>query len=621
MLTDLQKVQQGRLLHRQSKGHHGRAKAVLKVTAAEWPAGTDDYTVVLDRTPRSLNAYSAETQGNKLSLPLKTPVSELKAADKTVWIEGTKDSDELRDVRLSLALDRRSGGMSKAQKADADWARFTVVNIASVKLEYTAPPANQPVPWNASKKRWYINYQAGDAGRTVTIRATLSKRIAGIKLHFMLSPDKKNLTEDNWGVDLPGTWNWDAIAADIKQKDKAAATDLLHKSEDTDVEGKADCDLVLSRIGGDVFRPAAYITQDPHLAAYVHGHDTLEKRKPKICKTAIKVWRKFAYQKIQVATRSYPATKPSRKVYDRVRAEMHKVPSKKFSKAEVDAMAKPSLLPEYMFKVGGSTRKLRLNVSDANQGQFFVGAGVVAPGGEHPILVPLVTCDYNWGLERNSAVVAGLIDIAAADFPKSVPTDVHACDPPLQGGTLLATGDWVARDWNAVTNAWENVRNGALAPGDIDIDPDRDHLNKVRITLPAAANATAQTHVTINNFTVRGAPDHYLGGYNIDGNQHIVCVYDPADPGDYQNTIVHELGHAFYQTGNALWAGAQWDERPVAVGVPSNPSFSSTNTGPHCVYNVDKCVMFTSGPIAGSLNRYCPNCHPQLLAHDMSSIS
>jgi hypothetical protein len=609
LLGDADKVQRGRVLHKQSKKHHGRAKAVLRLSAAEWPAGTDDYKIVLACSGSALRAYDEEDDGKKQALPLKTKVADLKAAQTELWIEGAGSSAALRDVRLSLGLDRASGGLSKEAKTNADWTRFTVVDIDSVKLFHATPAAGQPKPWNASKKAWYINYQAGDLGRTVTIRAKLSKPIEGITLHFMLSPNRHNLKTKNWGVDLPASWPWAGVATDVKQKDKLNATDLLHKSADTDANGQADCALVLSQFGGDQFMPAAYIAQDPHLAAYVHGHATLAERKPKLASDPINVWRKFAYHKVKIKGRSqYPSTGTAENVYGRVRAKMLKVPSAYVEETTVAAWPRASFLPEYMFKVGGSRTKKKLNISDANQSQFFA---LAVPDTEHPIKVPIVTCDFNWGLEGASGVVADF-ELNALAFPLDVTTTMHACDPPVQGGALLAGGAWTTAEQDA-TGLWVDTGNGPLQAGDVDINPGRTAITQVRVKLPAGvAGATAATRVTISGLQINGADGHFLGGYAVDpAYKMIVAVYDAADPGDYQNTVAHELGHAFFQTGGVA----------PAAGIPVNPNYILNPTGPHCTYNTNKCVMFTSGPIAGSLNQYCPDCHPYLLVQDMSHIA
>jgi hypothetical protein len=626
-LSDADKVQRGRLLHRQSKKHHGRAKALLKLTAGEWPAGTDDYWVVLQTTASEMRAYDDEKEGARLSLPLKTTVSNLKAADKEVWVEGAHSSLALRSSRLSLGLDRGSGGLSKKTKTNADWTRFTIVKIESVKLEYTEPAAGNPKPWDPRKQRWFINYQAGDAGRTITLRAKLSKKIAGIKLHFMLCPDKDNLKEKNWGVDLPDgphAWDWNLVGADVKQKDKLSTTSLLHKSENTNAEGLADCKIILSQFGGDRFVPAAYITQDPHLAAYVHDHNTLKERKPKLADAPINVWRKFAYQKVKVTgLKAYPSTTAAENAYGRVRAKMLKRPSVYVSQSTVQAWPRASLLPEYMFKVNGS-KKLKLNVSDQNQAQFFA---LVNAEAEHPIKVSILTGDFNWGNETNSGPIAGLDALPVANFPLDVDVQIHVCDPPVQGGPMVVAGsDWTARDWDAAANGgvgdWVNVRQGLLAAGDVDINPNRASINRVRLKLPAGVGATTPETRLWFNLDVNGAPDDYLGGYNP-STHCIVALYDPRESADYQDTLVHELGHAFDQVagGNQVTPAGQ----PPAAGIPLHPHVTFDAVpgyeGTHCDYPGGACVMYTSGPQPGALHRFCPDCHPYLLVQDMSSLS
>lgn len=610
LMSTARKVNSGRLLHVQSGRSHGRARALVRLTAAEWPTAADDYVIVVESTGSDLRAYDAAKDGRKKSLPLRLKVRDLKVAEQELWIEGATASSVIRGARLSLALDRPSGGLSKSAKKHADWSRFTVVKIESVKLEYDEPAAGNPKPWEKSKHTWYINYQAGDAGRTVKIRAKLSQKIEGVKLHFTLVPDRNNLKKKNWGIDLPTNWTWGTLDDDVKHKDKVNATDLLHRSKDTDVEGVADCELVLSRFGGDQFVPAAYIAQDPHLAAYVDGHAELSRRKPRLCSHPIKVWRRFAYQKIKVkGLPAYPSTDKAEGMYGRVRARMIKRPSVYVDLATVQGWPKASILPEYMFKVRGSRTKLKLNVSDANQAQFFA---LVTGESEHPIKIPIITCDHNWAEERASAVVS-TFHLDAKDFPRNVLTNLHVCNPPVQGGTLLNGGRWIAAEPNG-TGGWTNRREAPLAASDLDIDPNRSSIKEVQVKLPAGLGGVgADTHVWIKDLTVNGALNHYLGGYDINPAcpKTIVALFDPAEKADYQNTVAHEVGHAFFQTTDV----------PPATGVPPNPNYINDPTGGHCTYQTNRCVMFTSGPIAGSLFRYCPDCHPYLVVQDMSSIS
>ena len=54
--------------------------------------------------------------------------------------------------------------------------------------------------------------------------------------------------------------------------------------------------------------------------------------------------------------------------------------------------------------------------------------------------------------------------------------------------------------------------------------------------------------------------------------------------------------------------------------MPKHPKqLNAKNQGNHCRNLTDKCVMYDSGPIKGSLNRYCDMCHPYMLVQDMST--
>jgi hypothetical protein len=633
----------GRLLHAQDAGHFGRAKLIVaKIDPTELPeeAEVDQYDIVLNfgrgsapdagpealkplelqggdkDTPKSgaLEFFDAEVEGAKKDT-VTYKISVLKAAEQTIWVEGKTETDQPCDVRVDAGMDRAVAGLEKKAKRNGDWTRFTVVKIGKPEIvDPRTPNSTEPTIWNAGDKEYYINMKTGpDGTRKIKISAKLTKPLKNVTLHLMLAPDKKNRKTDNWGVDMPGTWTWNAITKDVKVLDKADRKDFLHLSEKTDVDGKAVKELTLSRFGGDKFWPGAYLEQDPHLAKYVDGHTDLEKRKPVVPTEPFTVWRRFAYQRVDVEGRVYPEFGAAENAYKLVKARMFKVAAAAKTQVEINALPLPSLQAEYNYEVNGGN-DLRLNVSDANQSQFF---GLVTAEAEHPIKVPIVSCDFNWANERESAAVVVLPEMLATAFPQNVTTDVHVCERPLQGGDLLFAGDWSAYDWDAAANggvgAAVNQRNGQLAAGDVGVDRARPNINDVQLRLPAGVGATnATTKITITGLVVKGAADDYLGGYNCDAarSKAIVAIYDPTDPVDFQNTIIHELGHAFFQTLRT----------PPATGIPINPNFLSTPTGPHCTYNGDKCVMFTEGPIVGCLNQYCPDCHPHLLVQDMTKV-
>jgi hypothetical protein len=78
---------------------------------------------------------------------------------------------------------------------------------------------------------------------------------------------------------------------------------------------------------------------------------------------------------------------------------------------------------------------------------------------------------------------------------------------------------------------------------------------------------------------------------------------------DFQNTIAHEIGHSFRQVAKPA---------SIATGIPAHPK-QYDKQGSHCSNLTNKCVMYESGPIAGSLNRYCDMCHPYVLVNNMKS--
>ena len=111
---------------------------------------------------------------------------------------------------------------------------------------------------------------------------------------------------------------------------------------------------------------------------------------------------------------------------------------------------------------------------------------------------------------------------------------------------------------------------------------------------------------------MKGAKGPYLGE---SFDKKVLAVYEAANAADFQNTITHELGHGFQQT---LQAGEQVNGAPNLPTQYISYDSDGMSTGSHCNHATNKCVMYQSGPIIGSYNRYCDDCHPYLLSIDMS---
>lgn len=665
VMTDADKVKIGRLLHEQKDSNHGRAKLVVKkLVAAQWPAGTDDYEIYLNRTNTSgaLELFDAQWDGAQAPLPAGPfKVSELKANEKTLWVQGSTACAKWRDVRLDLSLDRAEGGLAKDVKRNADWARFTVVSLNEIKLDYT-PEALKANAWDSVEKRFFINLKADPDGRKITIGAQLSTQIKDVVLHFMLIEHKDNRKAANWGVDLPdgtralnptavvddaGTaqvfaanepkWVWKDLSADIKHLDKDDRKNLLHYSEKTDAKGYAKKEVKLSRFGGDKFYLAAYVEQDPHLAKYIDGHADLSKRKPVMTADPLQVWRKFWYKEVKVAGLLVSGFRDAADTYKDVKALMVPGTVVEMPRTTADAINPPVIYKKHMVSYYSDATGYHNNfpgdtgdalvVGDATESDFFA---LAAAEGDKPVMYPMLNAHALWvagGADPSAPVSTG-----PATYPWATPAEFNSnsvkmtlsyqlLDPPLQGGTLLVRGKWAAQDWvphpNAATPSgpeqpagaapgrWGNGRQGDLQAGDVSLDPNRSNPHDVRVTLPAGVVVGAFTRIKIFGLHVQCA-SNFLGTSYPDG---IVNAFTPNDLQDFVNTINHETGHSFQQ----VVAGQPGN-------VPKHP-LQYQNQGSHCAFDNSSCVMFESGPQLTSLNRYCPVCQPYMLVSDMSDVN
>ncbi|WP_086931905.1 hypothetical protein [Agarilytica rhodophyticola] len=609
-LSDDDKVNKGRVLHVQNNANHDRGKIVLKkLEKSHLPKGCDDYDIILSEknTSGSTTIFDQQESGKKATFPVKVKLKDLLVDNKEFWVEGTTACQKQGDVVLDLGLDRKQGGLSKTPKRNADFAVFSPIKLEDIALDYTPTPG-KAAAWDASNKRYYINLDSVPKGRKITLKAKLSTKIKDIDVHFMLAANANNKKAANWGAKgLPKTWKWDKIDSDVKHKDKNKEDDFLHLCGKTDSNGEVSQEVVLSQFGGDIFTPACYINEDPHLAKYIPGHTDLAKRKPVSAKDAINVWRKFWCQYVKVDGINMPSLAPAIQQYDNVKAFMDEAPEIKVSTQQVSKFKPQALYPEYMVRVNGGTDNV-LVVSENNKKHFFKGDGPIA---DTPIKIPILVCDAQW--DPDGKTKAKSAKDYANKFPIDIETDKLVIDPPLQGRNLLVSGKWVAAE--KVSSKYVNVRRGKLGKGDITVNQKRKKLTEVTVKTPSKLKGIKpNTHIWIEDLVIQGAAG-YLGESFM---KRILAVYKAKgtqlEKEDFQNTIVHEIGHAFRQVVEGDPAGG-------IKGIPRHPNQKNANNqGNHCRYLTNKCVMYDAGPIKGSLNRYCDVCHPYLLVQDMSDI-
>ncbi|RLJ17355.1 hypothetical protein DJ031_13570 [bacterium endosymbiont of Escarpia laminata] len=632
-LSDKEKVKKGRLLHEQSGAHFGRAKLIIKkLDASQWPEGTDAYEVVLGEKndSGSLAIFDQEFDGTKQPFPLKYKVSDLKAAEKAVWLEGGSSTTKWRGARLDLGLDRPAGGLPKKAKHNGDWSRCTVVKIKEVKLEYR-PPRRRANAWDAVNNRFFINMKSDPNGRKITLGVQLTEKLRGVVVHFMLVEHKDNRKAANWGKDMPtgapsNKWVWKDITKAVKHSDKSNRQKILHLSEKTNRKGYVKKEVILSRFGGDKFYLAACIEQDPHLAKYIDGHADLGKRKPVMRADPVQVWRKFWYKEVKVRGITVRGFGNAADTYSDVKAVMLAARRVEMKRRTANRLRPRVIYPKHMVSYYWDSANNRyvnnypndngdaLVVGDDNESKFFKLAKSET---DKPVMIPILNAHALW-IKGGNTASKNIAWQESTVFPVTLDVGKGTLDPPLAGGTLLKQGRWEAEDWTPpavppgsppgtppTPGSWGNRRNGNLAARDLDLDPGRSDPETVRIKVPAGVTVAAtKTRIRIRGLVVRHCQS-FLGTSYADG---IVNAYTPNDEQDFINTINHELGHSFKQVAKV---------RPA--GIPAH-KLQYDKDGSHCNFAGKKCLMYESGPQPGSLNRYCSVCHPYVLVQDMSSV-
>jgi hypothetical protein len=592
----------------QRGGSHARAKLLLrKLDAARWPAGCDDYRITLEAKEPKVAFYDVEWDGAPLPRPHAFKVSALKAADKTLWVEGLEASAALGDVRLSLGLDRSPGGLDKKPKREGDVARLTVVEITEVKVDYTTPPG-EATAWDEAKGRFYINLKPDSEGRELILRAALKPSVPDVPVHFMLAPDPNNGKAANWGVDLPATWIWKDVSSAVKHCDRHQRGQLYTFSGATDASGVAKAAVILSRFGGDIFHPAAYISQDPHLTRYVRGVPELDRRKPRFA-GPVQVWRKFWYQEVTVEGLATSSIQSTAAKLRKNRIEAETLPPHVIPRPAADAVQPPVVYPRYMVGAKGDFSD-GLVVGDMSIRHLWP-TYLATP--EHPVKLLSMVCTAYWQADGETVPVD--ITEPLGSFPLSYTVDKRVIAPPLQGGDLVVTGDWIAAEWDGNVSggqgAWKNYRFGTLSDAEVSIDPQRGPdkgNNTVLISLPSVLNGSpANTMVWIVDLSLRGAIS-YLGSYYT-GRSRMSCVDSPRTS-DFQDNALHELGHAFKQVPR--------DGEQIA-GAPKHPH-QYFLSGSHCNWAGDRCVMYDSGGARNPLHGFCEACLPYLLGPDLSAF-
>ncbi|VUD62254.1 hypothetical protein TDB9533_03004 [Thalassocella blandensis] len=633
VLSDENKIKKGRVLHVQHAGNFGRSKVVVKaLVESQFPRGYGNCQLTLSSGGKSgsVKLFDSEFDGREVSLPLNLNKADL-TIDKIYWVEGAVECNALRETRLDLGLS--VGG--KPTMRNGDWACFTVVKIAEVGLDIVTSTGKAEV-WDKARNRFYVNLDGTEdarklkskpSDRNVKVKAKLTKKISGVKVHFCLVPDKRNWDKTHWGANLIN-FEFSKVERGLKQIDKIDRKDLTHLFANTDADGSAELDsLVLSRIGGDVFKLGAYLGQDAHLAKFVDGHTTLSKREPIFSADSIEIWRKYHIQNTYNKNIALPSRALTRTSFEKCFIEIQEVDENKYDPATIGGLVEHEL---WQFDMSGSTRKV-VCVGDINKAKFT--SLFKAPTDTTKPKAHMVMCDVQWDSDMGSSQdFAFSSRISSINYKNRAGNSyLGVFDPPLGGGAIVQSpSKWA---WNDGSK----MHQGRLDDTNISIEKSRGHYSEVKIELPATCPASCPcgspgtlivptaARKAIVRVKLKAATGPWAGESGGVGNPQCLIVVD-SNLNRFNNTIAHEIGHLF----KSVRKDTGWK------GIPDHPDqyIRRGGQGSHCKENAtehasrvdqngDKiyvggtCVMYH---VAVGNNTFCDNCSADLRVRDISDI-
>ncbi|MDB5103473.1 MAG: hypothetical protein JWP91_1162, partial [Fibrobacteres bacterium] len=319
-----------------------------------------------------------------------------------------------------------------------------------------------------------------------------------------------------------------------------------------------------------------------------------------------------------------PALSNFIKAYDLAFVVLERTKDEEFEKKDAPAR---TFYPQWMVKKGGGDKEVAV-IGSHNKEHFQKLEKAVA--GEAP-KGHMVICQHQFDEGKASAV---LIKTMTTNPSPAYKAGLPIFNPPLSG-KLVISGTWKSE---APAGHADHGKSGKLTDADILVEKGRGGLSEFKVKLPADAPVPGVGNGVKISVMLRGVDGPYLGE---SAGKQILAVYDPADPTDFQNTLTHELGHAFNQTPGS---------KEQSPGLPDHPHqyVGHGGTGPHCstvlkdgkdskgvekeaddpdnpgkkmkIYETGVCVMFHSGPEPGCLNRYCDTCLPYVKATDFTDF-
>jgi hypothetical protein len=521
-ISDSDKISKGRFLHVQDSDKHGRAlmTVALKPAAA---SGTLAFTVgdgSGSKDNSKLKIFNAETGGSAKANPYEVQY----ASDLKLWAEGAGESAALRDIEIRLGM--------KDVTLVADKAKATVVKIKEVTP-------------TADNYKQYVNVPA-EAGHPEYDRkfkpiATLTKALQGVKLYFNIEPDSSN------NADIPDT---------LKHKDIA---DNTRVAVETNVSGAASGAIELSRYGGDKFKAAAYLEEDP-----LKGKANPTKSKD------IEVWQKIAYQYDAMQTNdtnNYIATKDTNAF------------ETEFKKYFIE-----------MNKIAETTPAHRRAIANSENDAWVASNKSVSFPGARAVYIGLV--DTVGGSPRTEITLT---------FNSKVGGATHNFDIQNQVIDISSKNLWLVsvkcRD-TSPPNAEITLDQGKVALAQ------NNHDYKLTLDLTALSGT--------KNYDIEFKFNSYPPVSGLSWGEKVLIdvrfryKYGHTVHDSVLNTVLHEVAH---------FLGLAAQKNTDNAGTIYSDYY--LQSGNHCKHLVNQCIMYHASMQANLV--FCPMCGKALRARDLSS--
>ncbi|KMQ49685.1 hypothetical protein CHISP_3403 [Chitinispirillum alkaliphilum] len=328
-------------------------------------------------------------------------------------------------------------------------------------------------------------------------------------------------------------------------------------------------------------------------------------------KLEVENWRRIWYQYTHEQNMILPPLTQFHDAYKRVFVEPQISTTVLYSK---DQTPDRTYYPEWMLRANNSNREISV-IGDHNKQHFYDMFRL------NPSKKPnahLIVCQSAWDIGSVSSEISFSMIQKSKIFNVYKESDgneqLNVFKPALTGN-LVVSGEWV----QPLTR-----RKGNITDDNITIPRNRTSLNVVEVSLSEDAPTPTRDNPVNVTLTLRGADGPYLGECN---GSKLLAVY--TEPVDFNNTIAHEIGHAFNQVPLPS---------RVPPGLEAHPRQYTEHggIGSHCntvieegkqvagsvangIYRTGICVMFHAGD-SSCINRFCDICETYLKAANCSDF-